>query len=110
MKKKISPNEMIKKLLAGDRRAAARMITLVEDEMDEHHEVMRQVYPHTGKAMILGITGAGGGRQKHTDGSPDSQVSRTREKGRCCCGGPKQSLFGRCPFGGPYPPSEPFTG
>jgi GTPase len=68
MKKKQDPNEMVKKLLAGDRRAAARLITLVEDEMDEHHEVMRQVYPHTGRAMILGITGAGGaGKSTLTD-------------------------------------------
>ena len=59
---------MVKKLLAGDRRAAARLITLVEDEMDEQHEVMRQIYPHTGKAMILGITGAGGaGKSTLTD-------------------------------------------
>jgi len=49
MKKKLSPDEMVKKLLAGDRRAAAKLITLVEDEMDEHHEVMIQIYPHSGK-------------------------------------------------------------
>ena len=60
MKKKQSPNEMVKKLLAGDRRAAARLITFVEDEMDEHHEVMRQVYPHTGNAYLIGFTGPTG--------------------------------------------------
>ena len=59
---------MVKRLLAGDRRAAARLITLVENEMDDHHEVMRQVYPHTGQAMILGVTGAGGaGKSTLTD-------------------------------------------
>ncbi len=79
MKKKQSPNEMVKKLLAGDRRAAARLITLVEDERDEHHEVMRQVYPHTGQAMILGITGAGGaGKSTLTD----HLIHRFRAKGK----------------------------
>ena len=68
MKKKISTDEMVKRLLAGDRRAAARLITWVEDEIDERHEVMRQIYPYTGKAMILGITGAGGaGKSTLTD-------------------------------------------
>ena len=60
MKKKLSTDEMVKRLLAGDRRSAARLITLVENEMDDHHKVMSLVYPHTGQAMILGITGAGG--------------------------------------------------
>jgi GTPase len=68
MKKKLSIDEMVKRLLAGDRRSAARLITLVENEMDDHHRVMSLVYPHTGKAMILGITGAGGaGKSTLTD-------------------------------------------
>ncbi len=68
MKKKLSTDEMVKRLLAGDRRSAARLITLVENEMDDHHRVMSLVYPHTGKAMILGITGAGGaGKSTLTD-------------------------------------------
>jgi LAO/AO transport system kinase len=60
MKKKIDINETVQRLLDGDRRAAARLITLVEDEMEEDHEVMRRIYPHSGQAMILGITGSGG--------------------------------------------------
>jgi len=52
MKKKQSPDEMVRKLLAGDRRAAARLITWVEDEVEQHREVMRKIYPHTGQAMI----------------------------------------------------------
>ena len=60
MKKKKNTKEMVGKLLAGDRRIAARLITMVEDEADNDHEVMKQIYPHTGQAMILGITGSGG--------------------------------------------------
>jgi putative protein kinase ArgK-like GTPase of G3E family len=63
MKKKPSTDEMVKRLLAGDRRSAARLITLVENEMDDHHKVMGLVYPHTGQAMILGITGTGNKRE-----------------------------------------------
>jgi len=53
-------NEMVQKLLAGDRRMAARLITLVEDGAEENHEVMKQIYPYTGQAVIVGITGSAG--------------------------------------------------
>jgi LAO/AO transport system kinase len=56
----ISPEEMVQKLLTGDRRAAARLISLVENQSDEASDLMKLVYPHTGKTMIIGITGAGG--------------------------------------------------
>ena len=52
--------ELIERLFAGDRLAAARLITLVENETDKHHEIMRQIYPRTGQALIVGITGSGG--------------------------------------------------
>ena len=55
-----SPDEMVQKLLTGDRRAAARLISLVENQSDNAGVVMKLVYPHTGRAMILGVTGAGG--------------------------------------------------
>ena len=79
MKKKLSTDEMVNRLLAGDRRSAARLITLVENEMDDHHRVMSLVYPHTGKAMILGITGAGGaGKSTLTD----HLIGKFRDQGK----------------------------
>jgi LAO/AO transport system kinase len=59
-KKNSGPQEIIQKLLAGDRRAAARLISWVENQSDNAGDLMKRVYPHTGKAMILGVTGAGG--------------------------------------------------
>ena len=59
-RKNISPEEMVQKAITGDRRMAARLISLVENQSDEASDLMKLVYPHTGKAMILGITGAGG--------------------------------------------------
>ena len=68
MKKIKDIEKMVQLLLEGDRRSAARLITWVENETEEHHDVMRLVYPHTGKAMILGITGSGGaGKSTLTD-------------------------------------------
>jgi LAO/AO transport system kinase len=60
MKKRKSIDEMVQELLSGDRRTAARLITMVENGIEENHEVMRRIYPQSGKAMILGVTGSGG--------------------------------------------------
>lgn len=57
-----SPTEqpLAERLLAGDRRALARAITLVESDDPRGWELVREVYPHTGRAAIVGVTGAPG--------------------------------------------------
>lgn len=55
-----SINEFNQKLLSGDIRTIARAITRVENGSDTAPEIMKAVYPHTGKALIIGITGAPG--------------------------------------------------
>jgi LAO/AO transport system kinase len=52
--------ELARRLLAGDRRALARAISLVEDDRAEGWEVVREVYPHTGGAAVYGFTGPPG--------------------------------------------------
>jgi LAO/AO transport system kinase len=47
-------------LLAGDRRAVARLISLVENGAPEAREALAALYPHTGRAHIVGITGSPG--------------------------------------------------
>jgi len=51
---------LAERLLAGDKRALARAITLVESDDPAGWELVREVYPHTGKAAIVGLTGAPG--------------------------------------------------
>ncbi|MBD3197475.1 MAG: methylmalonyl Co-A mutase-associated GTPase MeaB [Candidatus Lokiarchaeota archaeon] len=51
---------LISKLLEGDIRSAARLITLVENDIQIAEKIISQVYKHTGNAYILGITGAPG--------------------------------------------------
>jgi LAO/AO transport system kinase len=48
------------RLLAGDKRALARAITLVESDDPAGWELVRDVYPRTGNASIVGVTGAPG--------------------------------------------------
>jgi LAO/AO transport system kinase len=52
--------ELAEPLLAGDKRALARAISLVEDDDPEGWALVREIYPQTGKAAIVGFTGPPG--------------------------------------------------
>jgi LAO/AO transport system kinase len=51
---------LAQRLLDGDRRALARAITLVENDDPAGWKLVRDVFPHTGRAAVVGITGAPG--------------------------------------------------
>jgi LAO/AO transport system kinase len=51
---------LAQRLLDGDRRALARAITLIEDDRPEGWELVKEVYPHTGGAAVVGFTGPPG--------------------------------------------------
>jgi LAO/AO transport system kinase len=55
----VDPN-LAQRLLDGDRRALARAISLVENDDPAGWALVREVYPQTGRATIVGITGAPG--------------------------------------------------
>lgn len=60
--------DLVKELLNGSRLALARAITAVESEYDNAVDIMKAIYPKTGNARILGITGApGAGKSTLTD-------------------------------------------
>lgn len=48
------------KILCGDKRAAARLITLVENTDPDAMEELRKLYKYTGNAHVIGITGPPG--------------------------------------------------
>jgi len=51
---------LTERVLEGDRRALARAISLVEDDDPRGWSLVRELYPHTGKARMIGLTGAPG--------------------------------------------------
>src|SRR4029079_13208164 len=51
---------LAERLVAGDKRALARAITLIESDDPAGWELVRKVYPRTGKARIVGFTGPPG--------------------------------------------------
>lgn len=73
------PQSLAQRLLAGDKRALARAITLVENDDPRGWELVREVYPHTGKAAIVGLTGAPGAGKSTLIGA---LTKLRREQGR----------------------------
>lgn len=47
-------------ILAGDVRAISRAVSAIENRTREAEEILRQIFPHTGRAYRIGITGAPG--------------------------------------------------
>ena len=52
--------EQVRKIRAGDVRTASRLIRNLEDELPEAKNAIRRIFPHTGRAHVVGITGAPG--------------------------------------------------
>jgi LAO/AO transport system kinase len=69
---------LIRRALVGERVAIARLISLVEDGGQDLGHVMKELYPHTGGAYTIGMTGApGAGKSTLTE----RLVARTRADG-----------------------------
>jgi LAO/AO transport system kinase len=55
-----SSNDLAERLLAGDKRALARAITMVENREPEGDALVAELFPRTGRARIIGVTGPPG--------------------------------------------------
>jgi LAO/AO transport system kinase len=56
----VTATSLSERVLAGDARAVARAISLVEDETAEGAALIRQIFARTGRAYLVGITGPPG--------------------------------------------------
>lgn len=52
--------ELVPRILEGDQRALARLISLIEDDGPPAREALAALHPHTGRAHVVGVTGAPG--------------------------------------------------
>ena len=53
--------DLLARARAGDKRTIARLLTIVENDEPDAAEVMRELYPKTGAAQVIGVTGPPGG-------------------------------------------------
>ncbi|MFC2050890.1 hypothetical protein ACFLTN_06940 [Chloroflexota bacterium] len=67
--------DMVEEMLAGDVLSLARLITKVERDGADVPQIMKQVYPHLGKAYCIGITGPPGATWNAA--TPTTGVSRS---------------------------------
>ena len=56
----LSVEELVKGVLAGEKRSIAKAITMVENNREEAQRLIAAIYPYTGKAHVIGLTGPGG--------------------------------------------------
>lgn len=69
----------VEKILAGDVRAAAKLIRDIDDDIPEARDILKRIYPYTGNAYVIGITGAPGvGKSTLTD----QMIKYIREQGK----------------------------
>ncbi|HEY5091431.1 MAG TPA: methylmalonyl Co-A mutase-associated GTPase MeaB [Polyangia bacterium] len=68
----------VDRILAGDLRAAAALMRALDDELPGAHEALRAIYPHGGRAFVVGITGSPGvGKSTLVD----ALITATRARG-----------------------------
>src|ERR1700704_6495743 len=70
---------LVERLLQGDKRALARAISLVENDDPEGWALVREVYPRTGHAAVIGFTGPPGAGKSTLLGAL-TKLEREREK------------------------------
>ncbi len=70
---------LIDTILRGEVGPAARLMRDLDDEMPQARETLRQLYPHTGRAHVIGITGSpGAGKSCLTN----QMISHFRKRGQ----------------------------
>ncbi|MBY8984165.1 MAG: methylmalonyl Co-A mutase-associated GTPase MeaB [Candidatus Lokiarchaeota archaeon] len=78
-------SDLIKNLLKGNTRAAARLISIVENDIEAAEEIINSIYQHTGNAYIIGITGApGSGKSTFISTLINSYVEDSKKVGIIC--------------------------
>jgi LAO/AO transport system kinase len=78
MPSRADPSALVEGALAGERASVARLITMVESGGEAAHDAISRLFPHTGAAYTVGITGApGSGKSTLTD----KLITRIRKDG-----------------------------
>lgn len=75
-------SDLVSRVVAGDQRAAARLMRLIDDRVDGYLDKLKALYAHAGKAYIIGITGTpGAGKSTLVDRVIEHQRTLGRKVG-----------------------------
>ena len=69
-------SDLIERFLAGERRALSRILTRVENGTPEGREYLRQLYPRSGRAHTIGVTGGAGSGKSSLTGALAAELRR----------------------------------
>ncbi len=75
-----APSTLADRLRAGDPRAIARAISIIEDERPEAAALVREIFPHTGQAYLIGVTGPPGAGKSTLVDKLTAEVRRAGER------------------------------
>jgi len=79
VRRELTLDELVAGVRGGDRRALARAISLVEDGDALAYPLVREVYPETGRARVVGVTGPPGAGKSSLIGALVAHI-REREQ------------------------------
>ena len=100
--------DLAERLLAGDKRALARAISLVENDDPRGWALVREVYPRTGRAaVVVGFTGPPGVGKSTLIGRLDGAGARARAPGGRALDRPELALHPGRPARRPDPARRP---
>jgi LAO/AO transport system kinase len=68
--------ELVDRLLAGNRRALSRLLTLIENDAPEGRRALRLLYPRSGRAHTIGLTGSAGSGKSTLSGAIARETRR----------------------------------
>ena len=72
---------LVEKILQGDPRALARLLRSIDDRAGTYLQALTELYPHTGRARVIGITGnPGAGKSTPREETSAGSLARPRTR------------------------------
>ncbi len=68
--------DLVERLFAGNRRALSRLLTLIENDTPEGRRALKQIYPRSGAAHTVGLTGSAGAGKSTLSGALARELRR----------------------------------